>query len=148
MSKNINTGVLRLQKEHQIVYKRYQNQNARAEQLDNFVACPDRENLLKWYYVIWGLKDCPYEGGYYLGKIIFPKEYPLKPPRIEMITPNGRFKVNQRICMSMTDYHPESWNPLWNINTIMIGLISFMLSDDAAAGCIITHDMQKRTFAA
>ena len=50
--------------------------------------------------------------------------------------------------MSMTDYHPESWNPLWNINTIMIGLISFMLSDDAAAGCIITHDMQKRTLAA
>ena len=74
-----------------MICKRYLNPSARAQQLDNFVACPDPNNLFKWYYVIWGLKDCPYEGGYYLGRIIFPKEYPLKPPGIEMITPNGRF---------------------------------------------------------
>ena len=34
-----------------------------------------------------------YEGGYYHGKLVFPKEYPFKAPSIYMVTPNGRFKV-------------------------------------------------------
>ena len=100
-----------------------------------------------WYYVIYDLKDCPYEGGFYMGRIIFPKQYPLKPPGIEMITPNGRFQVNKRICMSMSDYHPESWNPTWNVQTIIIGLVSFMCTDERTAGCIISTDQDKRVFA-
>ena len=35
-------------------------------------------------------------GGYYWGKLVFPKEYPFKPPRIEMTTPSGRFQTNTR----------------------------------------------------
>jgi ubiquitin-protein ligase len=35
-------------------------------------------------------------GGIYQGKLVFPKEFPFKPPSIYMITPNGRFKVNQK----------------------------------------------------
>ena len=105
MSKS--TGVVRLQKEHKAI--------ATRKSFDNFLACPDSNNIFRWYYVIWDLTDCPYEGGCYFGTIIFPKEYPLKPPGIEMITPNGRFEINKRICMSMSDYHPESWNPAWNV---------------------------------
>ena len=30
-----------------------------------------------------------------------------------MLTPNGRFKTGIRLCLSMSDYHPETWNPLW-----------------------------------
>ena len=127
-----NTGVTRLQKEYMQIAKR--------TSLDNFLACPDPNNIFSWYYCIFGLKDCPYENGYYLGKIIFPKEYPLKPPRIEMLTPNGRFKCGERICMSMSDYHPESWNPAWNVQTIIIGLISFMCTDERTTGCIVTSD--------
>ena len=29
-----------------------------------------------------------------------------------MITPNGRFAVNTRLCVSMSDFHPETWNPV------------------------------------
>jgi ubiquitin-conjugating enzyme E2 J2 len=39
----------------------------------------------------------------YHGKIKFPEEYPFKPPGISMITPNGRFATNKKICMSMSD---------------------------------------------
>lgn len=35
-------------------------------------------------------------GGYYWGKLVFPREYPFKPPRIEMTTPSGRFQTNTR----------------------------------------------------
>ena len=103
-----NAGAIRLQKEFMQVAKRD------PTKLDNFLACPDPNNIFIWYYVIFGLTDCPYQGGFYVGKIIFPKEYPLKPPGIEMLTPSGRFEVSKRICMSMSDYHPESWNPCWH----------------------------------
>jgi ubiquitin-conjugating enzyme E2 J2 len=119
-----------------------------GQNLDNFLACPDPKNIFSWYYLIFGLKDCAYENGFYLGKISFPKEYPLKPPSIEMITPNGRFKEKTRICMSMSDYHPESWNPTWNVHSIIIGLISFMLSDENSTGCVITSVLDKKRYAA
>ena len=78
-------------------------------------AKPLEKDILQWYFVIDGPPDSPYTGGRYMGRLIFPKEYPFKPPGIMMVTPNGRFKLDTRICMSMSDYHPETWNPLWNI---------------------------------
>ncbi len=65
-------------------------------------------------------------------------EYPFKPPAIMMLTPNGRFKTNTRICMSMSDYHPETWNPLWSVASILTGLLSFMLEDTITAGYLET----------
>eukprot|EP00418_Pyrodinium_bahamense_P011383 CAMPEP_0179127260 /NCGR_PEP_ID=MMETSP0796-20121207/60279_1 /TAXON_ID=73915 /ORGANISM="Pyrodinium bahamense, Strain pbaha01" /LENGTH=515 /DNA_ID=CAMNT_0020826047 /DNA_START=370 /DNA_END=1917 /DNA_ORIENTATION=- len=29
----------------------------------------------------------------------------------------------------MTDFHPESWNPAWSVETILVGLVSFFVSD-------------------
>ena len=44
--------------------------------------------------MVKGPEDSIYAGGYYHGKLIFPKDYPFKAPSIYMITPNGRFKVS------------------------------------------------------
>lgn len=111
------------------------------------MACPLPSNLFEWHYCIYGLTDCPYEGGYYHGKVLFPPEYPSKPPGIVMLTPSGRFEVDKRICLSISDYHPESWNPAWNMQTIMIGLISFMNSNDITAGSVVTTDYEKIAYA-
>ena len=35
--------------------------------LHNYLACPDPDNLYRWYYVIYDIKETPYEGGYYVG---------------------------------------------------------------------------------
>ena len=43
---------------------------------------------------------CPYEGGEYWGQLLFPSDYPFKPPGIKMTTPSGRFKENEKICTS------------------------------------------------
>jgi len=71
---------------------------------------PIDSNILEWHYVIEGSKETPYEGGYYWGKIIFPKEYPLKPPSVMMLTPNGRFQISRRLCLSMSDFHPGKYD--------------------------------------
>ncbi|XP_055335297.1 ubiquitin-conjugating enzyme E2 J2-like [Paramacrobiotus metropolitanus] len=110
-------------------------------------ACPKPNNLLEWYYVVRGPEQTPYEGGYYLGRLIFPVEYPFKPPSIMILTPNGRFAPNQRLCLSMSDFHPESWNPAWNVGTILCGLVSFMTGSQSTVGSINTTETEKRVFA-
>jgi ubiquitin-conjugating enzyme E2 J2 len=108
---------------------------------------PNETNLLEMHYVIEGSKGTPYEGGIYHGKLIFPKEYPLKPPSVLMLTPSGRFHPNRRLCLSMSDFHPESWNPMWSVSTILTGLYSFMLDNSPTLGSIETSESQKRRLA-
>ena len=108
------------------------------------IAVPNESNILEWHYVLEGGRGTPYEGGHYHGKIIFPKEYPLKPPSVVMLTPSGRFKPNRRLCLSMSDFHPETWNPMWSVSTILTGLYSFMIERAPTLGSIETTDAMKR----
>lgn len=77
--------------------------------------------------MVIGPEKTPYEGGFYHGKLIFPGEFPFQPPSIYMTTPNGRFKINTRLCLSISDFHPDTWNPAWSVSTILTGLLSFMV---------------------
>ncbi|VEU23318.1 DEKNAAC104477 [Brettanomyces naardenensis] len=111
------------------------------------IARPSESNILDWHYVITGPPGTPYEGGQYHGRVTFPSEYPFKPPRIKMCTPSGRFEINQRICLSMSDFHEELWNPSWSVATIINGLLSFMTSDERTTGSIVTPESTKRELA-
>lgn len=71
-----------------------------------FLARPIESNVMEWRFVMAGAPGTPYHGGMYHGKLVFPTEYPWKPPSIYMITPSGRFKTNTRICLSISDFHP------------------------------------------
>ena len=104
--------------------------------------------ITDWHFLIEGPPDSPYAGGWYVGRVRFPDDYPFKPPSIMMVTPSGRFEVNTRLCLSMSDFHPESWNPMWSVSTILTGLLSFMLEDGDTTGSIRRTDDEKRELAA
>lgn len=108
---------------------------------------PNESNILEVHYVIEGSEKTPYAGGIYHGKLIFPKAYPLKPPSVIMITKNGRFQPNRRLCLSMSDFHPESWNPMWSVSTILTGLYSFMIESAPTLGSTESTKSQKEKFA-
>ncbi|WVR08844.1 hypothetical protein IAU60_005902 [Kwoniella sp. DSM 27419] len=110
-------------------------------------ASPEEKNILDWHFIIRGPPDTPYEGGEYHGLIWFPSDYPFKPPDVKMFTPSGRFETGHKICMSMTSYHPSTWNAAWSVATILTGLLSFMLSDEITAGAVRTTDEQKKALA-
>jgi len=111
------------------------------------LAEPLPSNLLEWHYVVTGPEASLYENGYYHGKIVFPPQYPFKPPTLYMITPNGRFKPNTKLCLSISSFHPETWNPAWSASTILTALLSFMLETTPTQGSIETTEEEKRLLA-
>lgn len=70
----------------------------------------------------------------------------MKPCDIIFITPNGRFLTNKKICLSFTSYHPESWAN-WNIEGMLIGLISFFVTNERTTGSMISTKKEKRKYA-
>ncbi|CAG8497162.1 5284_t:CDS:2 [Racocetra fulgida] len=59
-----------------------------------------------------------------------------------------RFQPDTRLCLSMSDFHPSTWNPSWSVATILTGLLSFMTSNEATTGSIKTTDADKKIYAA
>ncbi|KAG5440462.1 hypothetical protein PCK2_000490, partial [Pneumocystis canis] len=72
-------------------------------------------------------------GGRYHGKIFLPAEYPFRPPSFRFCHENGRFavkntRVNKEICLNISSFHEELWQPVWGIHTALISLSNFMLT--------------------
>ncbi|SCU97871.1 LADA_0H08944g1_1 [Lachancea dasiensis] len=111
------------------------------------MAQPNEDNILEWHYVISGPPETPYHGGQYHGTLVFPSDYPFRPPAIRMVTPSGRFKEDTRLCLSMSDYHPDTWNPSWSVATILTGLLSFMTGNESTTGAITTTPDHKKKMA-
>ncbi|XP_015077326.1 ubiquitin-conjugating enzyme E2 34-like [Solanum pennellii] len=130
--------VKRLQKEYRALCK---------EPVSHVVARPSPNDILEWHYVLEGSEGTPFAGGLYYGKIKFPPEYPFKPPGISMVTPNGRFMTQKKICLSMSDFHPESWNPMWSVSSILTGLLSFMMDTSPTTGSVTTTVAEKQKLA-
>ncbi|KAF5197187.1 Ubiquitin-conjugating enzyme e2 [Thalictrum thalictroides] len=130
--------VKRLQKEYRALCK---------EPVSHVVARPSPNDILEWHYVLEGSEGTPFAGGYYYGKIKFPPEYPFKPPGITMTTPNGRFITQKKICLSMSDFHPESWNPMWSVSSILTGLLSFMMDNSPTTGSVSSTVAERQRLA-
>ena len=110
-------------------------------------AAPNENNILEWHFVIHSLDDDRYRGGYYHGVIVFPSDYPYKPPSVKLNTPSGRFAINTKLCLSITDFHPESWNPLWSVSSILAAVVSFFVEDLSTYGSIRTSRGTKKSLA-
>ncbi|KAB1268735.1 Ubiquitin-conjugating enzyme E2 J2 [Camelus dromedarius] len=84
---------------------------------------PLPSNILEWHYVVRGPEMTPYE---------------------EQHIPVD----DKRLCLSITDFHPDTWNPAWSVSTILTGLLSFMVEKGPTLGSIETSDFMKRQLAA
>eukprot|EP00898_Chlorokybus_atmophyticus_P003177 jgi/Chlat1/3860/Chrsp26S04149 len=116
---------------------------------DGVVAEPLEDNIFEWHFAICGPPDTEFEGGVYHGRIILPPDYPFKPPTFMLLTPNGRFETNTKICLSISQYHPEHWQPSWGVRTALTAMIAFMPTkpDGAIGGLEYTVD-ERRLLAA
>jgi len=105
---------------------------------DNPIMClgPITTNLRHWHFSFRGAGDNLYNKGVYHGRIVLPKDYPLSPPSVQMWTPSGRFVPFKDICLTASNYHPETWTPRWNIHGIVNALRLHMLTTPSEIGGI------------
>lgn len=101
-----------------------------------FTAAPLETDLFEWHFTVRGPPETPFAAGLYHGRILLPPEYPLKAPEIILLTPNGRFEVGTRICLSVTSHHNETWQPSWGVRTILTALVGFMPSKSEGLGAL------------
>jgi len=109
-----------------------------------YTAAPLEDNIFDWHFTIRGPEDSEFENGIYHGRIVLPPQYPYKPPSIYFLTPNGRFELGKKICLSITGYHPETWLPAWGIRTALIALISFMTTEGKDAVGALDYTPEER----
>lgn len=98
----------------------------------------DENNMLNWYFLIHGEKKSVYEGGEYIGEIMYPNNYPRSPPDFKMLTPSGRFAPGSKICLSNSTYHANEWSPEWTISGTIRAFLSIFNSDDTTGISHIT----------
>ncbi|KAF6775977.1 hypothetical protein AHF37_04547 [Paragonimus kellicotti] len=95
---------------------------------------PDETDMTRAYALITGPFDTPYEGGFFLFLVCFPPDYPLKPPKVKLMTTgNGTVRFNPnlykngKVCLSVlgTWAGPE-WTPAQNLWSVLISIQSLM----------------------
>uniref|UniRef100_A0A5B7AN85 Putative ubiquitin-conjugating enzyme E2 32 n=1 Tax=Davidia involucrata TaxID=16924 RepID=A0A5B7AN85_DAVIN len=115
---------------------------------DDFMSLPLEENIFEWQFAIRGPGDTEFEGGIYHGRIQLPAEYPFKPPSFMLLTPNGRFETQTKICLSISNHHPEHWQPSWSVRTALVALIAFMPTNpNGALGSLDYKKEERRSLA-
>ncbi|KAJ3760909.1 UBC-like protein [Lentinula raphanica] len=101
----------------------------------DYTAAPLEDDIFEWHCTIRGPAGTEFEGGLYHLRILLPAEYPFRPPSLMVLTPNGRFELNTKICISFTNYHEELWQPAWGVRTAILGIQGFFpLRGQAAVG--------------
>ena len=91
----------------------------------NCTASPCDENLFKWKAQIYGPEGTPYYGGIFNLDILFPTEYPFKPPKIHFKTKVYHPNINSvgSICL---DILKDKWSPALTISKVLISICSLL----------------------
>ena len=115
-----------------------------AEELRNptsdYCAKPLNGDLFEWHFTFCGPVATEFEGGIYHGCMFFPPDYPMAPPRIMLLNPNGKFEPRQQIFI-------DSWQPGWNIRTIILSIISYMSTKERDIGALNYSTTERKKLA-
>jgi ubiquitin-protein ligase len=107
---------------------------------DNVKIYPNPDNILEIFFMIKGDDDSPYKGGEYLCRLSHHPRYPLKAPDYYVLTPNGRFTIDKKICLTNSAYHQGDWAPAaWNLLTLLNGFHSIWHSTISEDKVGISH---------
>jgi ubiquitin-conjugating enzyme E2 J2 len=51
------------------------------------------------------------------------------------------------LCLSISDFHPKSFNPAWEVSTILLGVLSFMTSEEMTTGSLSASEAERKALA-
>ncbi|CAF0917679.1 unnamed protein product, partial [Didymodactylos carnosus] len=98
-----------------------------------FIA-PSPDNITKIHALIVGPFDTPYEGGFFYFLIRCPPDYPIRSPRVKLMTTgnntvrfNPNLYRNGKVCLSILGtWSGPSWSPAQCISSLLISIQSLM----------------------
>jgi len=96
------------------------------EPLPDCTAGPVKEhNMYNWKATIRGPKDTPYHGGTFELAVVFPSDYPFKPPKVAFRTLIYHPNINKNggICL---DILKDQWSPALTITKVLLSIISLL----------------------
>jgi len=103
---------------------------------ENIYYVHDDADMLKGYALIFGPKDCVYEGGAYFFEFNFPSNYPYSPPRVTYHTNDGRTRFNPnlyrngKVCVSVLNtWKGEQWSSCQTIRSVLLTLLTLFHND-------------------
>ncbi|XP_076452949.1 ubiquitin-conjugating enzyme E2 G1-like isoform X1 [Babylonia areolata] len=100
----------------------------------------DDDDVYKWEVLIYGPPETLFEGGYFKAHLIFPKEYPNRPPKMKFVSEMWHPNIDPdgNVCISILhepgddkygyEKASERWLPIHTVETILVSVIS-MLAD-------------------
>ena len=138
----------------------------KSSAVDGFSAgLADDSDPFRWTVTIVGPYDTPYEGGLFRAELVFPRDYPVMPPRLRFLPPipwHPNVYGTGEVCISIL--HPpgedphgyemagERWSPVHTVESILLSVISMLSSPndespaniDAAKEWRDDHEAYKR----
>ena len=85
----------------------------------------NKNDLFNWDATIIGPTETPYEGGIFYLKMLFPADYPFKPPKITFNTKIYHPNINSNgdICL---DILKDQWSPALSVSKILLSICSLL----------------------
>ncbi|XP_077490989.1 uncharacterized protein LOC144101731 [Amblyomma americanum] len=102
----------------------------RFRPLANWSAGPSHSNdPFRWLATLLGPEETPYEGGAFVLRIRFPKDYPFKPPKVKMVTKiyHPNLVAETPVCL---DILTSNWSPAVSISDVMLSICSLLRAPD------------------
>ena len=91
----------------------------------NCSAGPRDEDIFEWEATLMGPTGSVYEGGVFKLNIIFPSDYPFKPPKVKFETAIYHPNINASggICL---DILKEQWSPILTTSKVLLSISSLL----------------------
>ena len=83
---------------------------------------------MRWYALLSGPEGSPFEGGIFKLSLIFPDEYPWKPPKVEFLTKIYHPNISEggEICLDILKENSQVWTPAFTAAKLVIAIASIM----------------------
>lgn len=122
-------------RQSQIIMRHYN----KAKGSSPFIKYALTDDVTVWYVLFHGIgadggPGQEYIGGEYLMRLEIPPGFPTEPPNFYVLTPNGLYDILDKVCVSVSEFHSNSYPPTSGIT----GFCEYLLS-----GLLTWQDMGK-----